>query len=159
MLPTWPRPLWEEPTGLSYHQRKSLWRKPGPAPLLAPWAGASLLSQLGQGPDLGRSPEPGSRSLPSKGSRPRSAQRAPVPEEESQGDVRAEGREGREGGCQGVGPAPGREGLRSGRVSGREERGGWGVSGGQPWGLRSHTATRRSVEEWATSQKEEKALG
>lgn len=49
-------------------QRKSLWKKPGPTPLLAPWAGASLLSQLGQGPDLGRSPEPGNRSLPSKGS-------------------------------------------------------------------------------------------
>lgn len=40
----------------------------------------------------------------------------------------------------------GREGLRSCRVNGREERGGWGVSGGQPWGLRSHTVLHAGVE-------------
>ena len=68
------RPPGPDPSGKSplfselSPQRKSLWKKPGPAPFLAPWAGASLLSRLGQGPDLGRSPEPGSRSLPSKGS-------------------------------------------------------------------------------------------
>ena len=31
-------------------------------------------------------------------------------------------------------------------MSGREERGGWGVSGGQPWGLRSHTVLHGGVE-------------
>ena len=35
----------------------------------------------------------------------RSARRAPIPEEESWGNVRAEDREGREGGFQGVGLA------------------------------------------------------
>lgn len=40
----------------------------------------------------------------------------------------------------------GREGLQSGSVSGREEREGWGVSGGQPWGLRSHTVLHGGVE-------------
>lgn len=77
--------------------------------------------------------------------------------------MKAEGREGREGGCQGALQACclGREGLRGGRVSGREERGGWGKWRSALGTEKPHGAPRRSGV-WRSRRqagKKEQALG
>ena len=66
--------------------------------------------------------------------------------------MRATAREERgEGEFPGVGPAWQRpagwaaRGFQNSSVRGRGERGGWGISEGQPWGLKSHTVPQGGV--------------
>lgn len=106
VLPTWPRPLWEEPTVLSYHHRGKAYGGNQAQPLswplgLVPPCSASLAKGLiwegalsqAAGPCPPRAHTPGQPG-------------APIQRRRRAGEtVRAEDREGRKGGFQGVGPS------------------------------------------------------
>lgn len=152
VLPTWPRPLWEEPTVLSYHHRGKAYGGNQAQPLswplgLVPPCSANLAKGLIWEGALSQAAGPCPPRAHTQVSPESSYSRGgELGKRESWGQRREEGRVPGSGALVAQACWLGREGLQSGSVSGREEREGWGVSGGQPWGLRSHTVLHGGVE-------------